>query len=229
MKNPNSIKNWSFDDKPREKLINKGAKQLSNSELLAILIESGTKEFSALHLAKLILKESNNNLKFLIQKESQELQQFHGIGIAKATKLMACFELARRIDFQAETILQKIHSSKEAFLQFSPHLSGLKHEEFWVIFLNQANGIIIIENLSKGGITSTVVDLKILFNRALLNKATALIIGHNHPSGNLSPSEQDLQLTKDISQAAKLLQFSLLDHLIISDKQYLSMADEGMI
>ncbi len=224
-----SIKHWALDDKPREKLIKKGKKSLSNSELLAILIESGTIDQSAISLAKEILQHSHNSLKILAKKEIQELCRFRGIGIAKATKLIASFELAHRLNAMEEVSKPKINASKEAFQYLTTKFTGLDHEEFWVIYLNQANGIIAIENISKGGITSTVVDLKIIFQKALLNKATGLIIAHNHPSGNLSPSNEDILLTKKIEKASKILQISLLDHLIISDKQYLSMADEGMI
>ncbi len=229
MRKSKSIKYWAYDDKPREKLANKGKKSLSNSELIALLLESGSAQQSAISLAKEILAHCNNNLKTLSDKQIQELCTFKGIGIAKASKLVACFELAIRLHAIEETDKAKINSSLEAHQQLSSLFNGLGHEEFWVIFLNQANTILSIENISKGGITSTVVDPKIIFNKALIHKATAIIIAHNHPSGNLSPSSEDLSLTEKIKKASNLLQITLLDHLIISDKQYLSMADEGLI
>ncbi len=229
MKNLNSIKYWAPDDKPREKLINKGKKSLSNSELIALIIESGSTKQTAIALAQEILQANNNQLSNLCNRKLQELCKFKGIGTAKAAKLIACFELASRIQNSEDLDNFKIHSSKDAHKQLSTIFAGLKHEEFWVIYLNQANTLLAVENISKGGMTSTVVDLKLIFNNALLNNATAIILAHNHPSGNLRPSQEDKHITENIYKASKLLQITLLDHLIVSDKQYLSMADEGLI
>lgn len=229
MNHSKSIKLWAKDDMPREKLIKHGERALSNSELIAILLGSGTIQTSAVGLAQELLQTCQNNLTSLSKKNVHELCEFKGIGPAKAVKLVAAFELSKRREQFIHLLPTKIQNSNDAHANLIPYLANLSHEEFWCIYLNQANHILSIENISKGGITGTLVDIRILFNKALSLKATGIVLAHNHPSGNTDPSKQDILLTKKVEKAAKLLEISLHDHLIIADKQYLSMADEGMI
>lgn len=228
MKAEKSIKNWAIDDMPREKLIDKGAYTLSNSELIAILIRSGSQEVSAVRLGKQLLEANNNDLFRLSKRTVKELCQYKGIGPAKAVALKACFEIAKRYrvinDIQKE---KKVTCSKDAFTMLFPYLNGLSHEEFWCIFLSRSNEVIAIENISKGGLHASVVDLKIIFKKALLHEACGIIIAHNHPSGSKNPSQEDLNTTQKIKSGAKQLDIQLLDHLIFYKNQYLSFADKG--
>ncbi len=223
------ITSWAEDDRPREKMLTKGRQALSDAELLAILLGSGTKRESAVALAQRILAQSGNNLHQLAQLSIQELMQFKGIGVAKAITITAALELGRRR--QAATVLQKpsITSSQEAFRFLYPFLADLIHEEFWVLFLNKTNKIITHEKISSGGTDSTIVDLKILFRKALHWKAHHIIVCHNHPSGNVKPSPQDIELTKKIKEASNLIGIQLLDHIIIANDTFYSFADEGTL
>lgn len=229
MKDNFSIKNWSEDDRPREKLNSKGKVALSDSELLAIIIGSGSKNESAVALCKRILASVNNNLNALGKLSSAQLQKFNGIGTAKAISIVAALELGRRRREEEEVNLSKITSSKAAFELMQPIIGELQHEEFWVLFLNNSNKVIAKEQLSKGGITGTIVDVRIVLKKALELGALSLIICHNHPSGTLQISNADKQITEKIKLAGESLDIKLLDHLIITEKNYTSFADEGIL
>ena len=220
-----SIKDWSADDRPREKLIEKGSKSLSDSELLGILLGSGSRNESAVGLAKRILNYAQNNLTELGRLGVDDLMQFKGVGEAKAVTLCSAFELARRR--KSEVIERiKITSATDVFNEISPFLADLNHEEFWVFYLNRANMVLRKEKISSGGIAGTVVDNKIILKKALLNLASSIILVHNHPSGNLNPSIQDKKVTRKMKLACELLEINLLDHLIIAGNSYYSFADE---
>lgn len=224
-----SIKNWSDDDKPREKLLNKGRSVLSDAELLAILIGSGSRNESAIDLCKRILNNSQNNINELAKLSVNDLMKFKGIGEAKAISIVAALELGRRR--KQEDIIEKpkITSSKQAYEVIKPVLEDLPHEEFWVIFLNQANKVIDKKLIGRGGIAETTADIRIIFKLALESLASGIILCHNHPSGNLTPSKSDYNLTQKINEASKLFNISVLDHLIIGDANYYSFRDEGDI
>ncbi|MDG1518311.1 MAG: DNA repair protein RadC [Flavobacteriales bacterium] len=221
----NTIKNWNLDDRPREKLINKGASVLSNAELMAIILGSGSRSESAVGLAKRILQKADNNFAKLSRMQIEDFKQFKGVGEAKAVSLSATFEFARRRKEEVD-VVTKIGSSSDIFKEMSSNLSDLNHEEFWVVFLNRGNRIIKKERISSGGITGTVVDNKIILKKALLHLASSVILVHNHPSGNLKPSPQDHKVTQKIKSACELLEINLLDHLIIAGNSYYSFADE---
>lgn len=226
-KNKIPIHSWAEDDRPREKFILKGKETLSDAELLAILIGSGNGEDSAVELARIILLSSNNNLLQLSKKNLFELKQIKGIGGAKAVTLLASFELARR--YRNSEILNKlsIKTSKDAFEYFQPFLADKPHEEFWALYLDRANQIIKHELISIGGKSGTIVDMKILFSKAIMVQASGIIVAHNHPTGNLKPSEQDIKLTSKLKEASKLLDISILDHIIIGENRFYSFADSG--
>ena len=228
-KSSTSIKNWAVDDRPREKLLTKGRQSLSDSELLAILINTGSGKRSAVQLAKEILELGGNNLDELGKLSEKDLMKITGIGEAKAITITAALELGRRR--QSSLPLDKIQigdSSKLAnFLKTS--LKDYQHEVFAVVFLNRANKINHFEVLSSGGISHTIVDPRIIFKKALEVKATSIVLCHNHPSGNLKPSRADEELTQKLKSAGKLLDIQVLDHLIVSDEGYYSFADEGMM
>ena len=225
MQNSTSIKSWSLDDRPREKLIEKGAQSLSNAELLAILLGSGSREESAVDLAKRVLKFAQQNLSELGRLEVEDLKQFKGIGEAKAVTLCSAFEIARR---RKEEVVEKvkIQSANDVYEELAPYVSDLNHEEFWVLYLNRANIVVKKERISQGGVSRTVVDQKIILKKALLNLASSIILVHNHPSGNLKPSIQDKKITQKMKSACELLEINLLDHLIIAGNAYYSFADE---
>lgn len=223
-----SIKYWANDDKPREKLIVHGRNALSNSELLAILFGSGSKHQSAIDLAQTILSSVNNDLNKLSRLTIEELRKFKGIGEAKAVTLAAALELSRRRKKQ-EVIHTTIQSSKQAYAIIAPHLNDLVHEEFWVILLNRSNHVIKTMFLSKGGVNNTVVDKKIICKYAIENLANAIILCHNHPSGNLTPSVYDIEITAQISAALTLIDVQLFDHLIVGNNNYMSFADQAML
>ncbi len=229
MENFKSIKDWADDDKPREKLITKGVSSLSNAELLAILIGSGTKNQSAVDLAKKILYDTENNINILGKKTVKNLMQYKGIGLAKAITVIAALELGKRRKYDETFKQNKITSSKDVFNFFLPMLSDLRHEEFWILTLSRANKIINKYKISKGGLSSTVIDNKIIFNYALSDLANSIILCHNHPSGNILPSENDKTITKKIIEAAKLLDIKVLDHLIITQTNYFSFADQNIL
>lgn len=229
MKENFSIKDWSEEDRPREKLISKGKVSLSDSELLAILIGSGNRNESAVALCKRILASVDNNLNALGKLSVTQLQEFKGIGEAKAISIVAGLELGRRRRAGEGLVLNKITSSKSVFEIMQPILGDLNHEEFWVLFLNNSNKVLTKQQLSKGGITGTLVDVRLLMKKALGIGATALIACHNHPSGTLKISEADKQITNKIKAAGISLDIKLLDHLIITEQDYTSFADEGIL
>ena len=224
-----SIKDWAIEDRPREKLMYKGVKSLSSAELLAIIIGSGNRKLSAVELSKYILSHCDNDLNLLAKKSISDLIKIPGIGEAKAIGIISALELGRRQKAFPSKQKQKITCSQDAFDILSPYVEDLGHEEFWVVFLNQANKIVEIKNVSSGGITGTVFDVRLVFKDALLLQATNLILCHNHPSGNLNPSKADKDVTTKASEAGKLMNISVLDHLIIADNQFFSFADEGLI
>ncbi|MUP46634.1 JAB domain-containing protein [Gramella sp. BOM4] len=224
-----SIKKWAEDDRPREKLLQKGKLSLSDSELIAILIASGSKNESAVELAKRILSSTSNNLNQLGKLSVRQLCKFKGIGPAKAVSIVAALELGRRRRLEEATEQKKITSSLSVFEMMQPIIGELPHEEFWILYLNNSNKVIEKFQISKGGITGTLVDVRITLRKALELGAVSLILAHNHPSGALTASEADKQLTKKLKTAAESLDIKVLDHLIVTEKSYLSFADEGIL
>jgi len=221
-----TIKAWAEDDRPREKMAEKGKNALSNAELLAILLGSGTREKSAVELGQEILSRCGNNLRELGRRNLQELTTTKGVGPAKALTIMAAMELARRRGDEAEIPPTKIFRSNDIYQFMKPLLSDLYHEEFYVILLSRGNAIIACENISRGGISGTAVDGKIIFKKALDHKASSIILVHNHPSGNLYPSEQDIRLTKKLVSFGQYIDLPVLDHLIFTDNGYFSFSDK---
>lgn len=224
-----SIKNWSVDDRPREKLLSNGRQALSDAELIAILIGSGSRDESAVQLSKRILASVANNLNQLGRLNVNQLMKFKGIGEAKAVSIVACLELGRRRRGEGVQEIKKIKSSKHVFELMQPKIGELQHEEFWIIYLNNSNAIIQTLQLSKGGITGTLVDVRLTLKKALELNATALILVHNHPSGTLIASEADKEITNKIKNAGAGMDIKLLDHLIVTEKSYFSFADEGLL
>jgi DNA repair protein RadC len=233
MKNINkpstSIKSWAMDDRPREKLLLKGSVSLSDSELLAILINNGNKEKSAVDLAKEILHMGNNNLNELGKFSLQEFQQIKGIGLAKAITIMAAIELGRRRQlspFLKKTIFRKSEDIAQ-FIRTS--IKDYTYEVFGVVYLNKSNKVNHFEIVSSGGITGTVVDTRVILKKAIENGATSIVLCHNHPSGNLKPSKADEELTKKIKEAAKYHDIEVIDHIIVSEEGYFSFSDDGIL
>ena len=224
-----SIKNWSQDDQPREKLLYKGTAALSDAELVAILISSGNREESAVALCKRILSSTDNNLSALGKMSIKQLTAFKGIGEAKAISIIAALELGRRRRGEEALQKKKITSSKSVFELMQPIIGELEHEEFWIIYLNNSNKVIHKNQLSKGGITGTLVDVRLVLKNALEVGALGLILAHNHPSGTLKPSEADKNITQKLKTAAESLDIKVLDHLIITEKAYFSFADENVL
>ncbi len=223
------IKSWAEEDRPREKLLGKGRHVLSEAELIAILIGSGSRKETAVELSKRILASVNNNLNELGKLSVQELMQFKGIGEAKAVSIGAALELGRRRKETEVVKRDRIITSKDVYEIMKPALLDLPHEEFWLLLLNRASDVIRKELISRGGVAGTVVDNKIIFKTAVQYYASSIIICHNHPSGNLRPSEADLKITKNIKEAGRILEIPLSDHLIITDAGYYSFADEGIL
>ena len=223
-----SIKSWAEDDRPREKLALKGKSVLSDAELLAILIGSGSRNESAVQLCKRILASVDNNLNLLGKLSIKQLCEFKGIGEAKAISVIAALEIGRRRKSEDNQELTKITSSKTIFDIMQPLIGELVHEEFWVVFLNNNMKVLHKSQLSKGGITGTVVDLRMIFKMAFENNATSIILVHNHPSGSLKPSDADIAITKKINLAGNTLDIAVLDHVIVTENAYYSFKDEGM-
>ncbi|WP_179005265.1 RadC family protein [Winogradskyella forsetii] len=224
-----SIKNWSQDDQPREKLRDKGKTSLSDAELIAILIGSGNREESAVALCKRIFASVDNNLNALGKLSIAQLMEFKGIGEAKAITIAAALELGRRRRLEDTLQLDKIISSRSVFEVMQPIIGDLPHEEFWILYLNNSNKVIHKNQLSKGGITGTLVDVRLVLKNALEVGATALILCHNHPSETLKPSKSDREVTQKLKVAAESLDIKVLDHLIITEKAYFSFADENIL
>ncbi len=229
LKNNLTLKHLAEEDRPREKLLLRGRHGLSNAELIAILIGSGNSSETAVELSQRILLQHGNDLNRLGKLHVTDLMTFKGIGEAKAVSIIAAMELGRRWqEKDAEPRLQ-IRSSRDIYDVIYPVISDLPHEEFWVLFLNKGNRIIEKEKISSGGIAGTVVDVKIILKHALHKLSSAIALVHNHPSGNLQPSDMDISLTRKLTEAAKLMDVIVIDHLIIGDKNYYSFADNGMI
>jgi DNA repair protein RadC len=224
-----TIKTWAEEDRPREKLSLQGRRALSDAELVAILIGSGSTTESAVDLSKRILNSCKNDLNALAKLSIQDLSKFKGIGEAKAISIIAALELGRR---RKETDFVKTNSiltSKDIYNELAPNFLDLFHEEFWILLLNRANKVLEKIIISKGGLASTTADPKIIFKAALNHQAANVILAHNHPSGNLKPSETDIRLTKKLIEGAKILDIAILDHVIFTDKGYFSFADEGLL
>lgn len=224
-----TIKNWAQDDRPREKLLNKGRSALSDAELLAILIGSGSRNESAVDLCKKILARTEFSLNELGKLSVNQLKEFKGIGEAKAVTIVAALELGRRRRTEEALEKHKISSSNSVFELMQPIIGDLPHEEFWIIYLNNSNKVIDRFQLSKGGITGTLVDVRLALKKALELGATSIILAHNHPSGALNPSSADKQLTQKLKTAGESLDIKILDHLIVTEKSYFSFADDGLL
>jgi DNA repair protein RadC len=224
-----TIKSWALDDRPREKLIAKGKTALSDAELIAILIGSGNRTESAVALSKRILQSVGGNINELAKLSVEKLTEFKGIGEAKAISIITALELGKRRQLETALEKPKITSSKAVFNLMQPIIGDLEHEEFWVLFLNNSNKVLAKSQISKGGLTATIVDVRLLFKRALEFACVGLIVCHNHPSGKLEPSAADKNITQKIKQAGVTLDIKLLDHLIITQKAYFSFADEAIL
>ncbi len=224
-----SIKQWNEDDRPREKLLLKGKMSLSDAELIAILIGSGSKNESAVALSQRILRSANNNLNTLGKFSISDLTHFKGIGQAKAITILAAMELGRRRRNEEAVKQKKITDSTKVFEYFQPLIGELPHEEFWILYLNNSNKVLRHMQLSKGSITGTLVDVRLLFKEAVLLGAVSIILAHNHPSGMLKPSQADINITKKIKAAGEQLDIKVLDHLIITESNFFSFADENLL
>ncbi|MDG1527744.1 MAG: DNA repair protein RadC [Polaribacter sp.] len=224
-----TIKSWAVEDRPREKLLLQGKSILTDAELIAILIGSGTKKESAVELSKRILNSVNNNINELAALAFEQLIEFNGIGEARAVSIITALELGKRRHFEQTEQKPVIKSSATAFQILQPIIGELQHEEFWVLYLNNSNKVIAKKQLSKGGITATMVDVRLLFKKAVELAIVGIIVCHNHPSGKIKPSKSDELLTQKIKEAGQTLDIKLLDHLIITQKDYFSFADNGIL
>ena len=222
-----SIKEWAHDDRPREKMMAKGKAALSDSELLAILLHTGSGEQSAVELSRSILDSVDNNLIDLSNLTLDELMQHKGIGEAKAITIMAALELGKRRRAAEASLPKEVKDSRDTFERFLPHIDDIKQEHFLVMYLNQSNHVLDVKCISNGGTTHVIADPKIIFKNALSLGATCIVLGHNHPSGNPRPSEDDRLLTKKIVAAGKLLDIAVIDHIIIGNERYYSFRDHG--
>jgi DNA repair protein RadC len=227
--NPLKIKSWSPEDRPREKLLSKGTPVLSDAELVAILLGTGSATVSAVELAKRVLQTVDNNLHDLARLSVKDLMKVKGIGEAKAISIIAALELGRRRKDADTDEKPRISGSIDAYRILNPHLQDIHHEAFWVLLLNRANRVIKKSQISQGGVAGTVADPKIIFKLALSELASGIILAHNHPSGNLTASQADIELTKKLKDAGKLLEIQVLDHLIVAGQKYFSFADEGIL
>lgn len=224
-----SIKAWAEEDRPREKLNSQGRRALSDAELIAILIGSGSRNESAVELSKRILHHYDNDLQKLGKVSVSELSKFKGIGEAKAISIIAALELGRRRGDTEIKAPEIVNGSRSVYNVLRRHLVDLNHEEFWILLLSRNCKIIAKELISKGGLSGTVADPKVIFGIALQHQASSIILAHNHPSGNLKPSQQDIDLTKKIHAAGRILDIGVLDHLIITDGGFFSFADEELL
>jgi DNA repair protein RadC len=223
-----SIKEWALEDRPREKLLEKGMASLSDAELLAILIGSGSPQESAVELSKKILKDCNHNLHELGKKTVPDLKnRYHGIGTAKAIAIVSALELGRRRKDETPQQRPKIQSSQQVADIFQPLIADIAHEEFWILLLNRSNKVIHKFKVSQGGIAGTVIDVRLIMKSAINHLASSIILCHNHPSGNRLPSDADNQITQKLQEAGKIMDIPVLDHIIVTDKSYFSFADEG--
>jgi len=227
--NPRKILSWAEEDRPREKLMLKGRAALSDAELIAILIGSGTTDMTAVDISKTILQSVTNNLNDLAKLSVKDLSKFRGIGEAKAISIVAALEIGRRRREQDRPQRARITCSRDAYEEIRPHLMDKPHEEFWILLLNRANEVLRPVQVSAGGISGTVADPKLIFKHAIEHLASSMILVHNHPSGNTTPSQADKDLTRKLRDCGKLLDVPVLDHLIFTDRTYLSFADEGLL
>lgn len=224
-----SIQEWEESERPREKFLAKGGEYLSNAELLAILLRSGSRDENAIDLARKILSAAEYSLITLRRFNFYDFKKFKGIGEGKALSILACFELARRMDMEQAPVQTQIYSSKNAAQAIAPILKDIAHEECWVLYLNRGNKLIGKEKITTGGINSTVVDVKIIIKKAISKLASSIILVHNHPSGNKTPGDHDKIQTKRLKNAAQMCEIELLDHLIIAGDNYYSFSDEGIL
>lgn len=224
-----TIKRWAEEDRPREKLLLKGKSALSEAELIAILIGSGNTEQTAVELSQHILNQCENNLATLARLSVKDLQKFKGIGEAKAISIVAALEIGRRRKESEPVKRVKITSSIDAFQLLQGDLMDLSHEEFWLVFLRRNNEVIKKEMISRGGVSGTVVDAKIIYKRAIEEMASGIVLAHNHPSGNLKPSQEDIMITQKLKKAGAILGITVFDHLIITEDDFFSFADENMM
>lgn len=225
-----NIKDWAEEDRPREKMLLKGVSALSDAELLGILIGSGNKSETAVELSQRILHSVSNNLNTLGKLEIKDLiKDFKGIGEAKAITIVAALELGKRRKLSEALVSPLITSSKDVYDIFHPILADLKHEEVWVLFLNRANKVVKNIQISKGGLTATVVDIRLIMKEGIQSLASAMVLCHNHPSGNTQPSDDDDQITKRLKEAGHIMHIRLLDHIIVCDNSYYSYMDTGRI
>ncbi|RFZ82070.1 JAB domain-containing protein [Mucilaginibacter terrenus] len=224
-----SIKSWAEEDRPREKLSGQGRRALTDAELIAILIGSGSRDETAVELSKRILHHYDNDLNKLGKASIAELCKFKGVGEAKAISIIAALEIGRRRGETEIKVTDQVTCSRDGYNIMRRHLMDLNHEEFWIMLLSRSAKVIAKELISKGGLSGTVADPRVIYHIAIQHQASSLILIHNHPSGNLKPSREDIILTKKIADAGKLLDINVLDHLIISDNGYFSFGDEGMI
>ena len=222
------IREWAPGERPRERLVEQGGSALSDAELLAVVLGSGTRSETAVDLARRLLRESGDGFWGLARLSADRLQQFRGVGPARAAAITAALEIARRFSEPSERSAP-IRESRDAHNILRPLLAHLDHEEFWVLCLNNANRVLTCFQLSKGGITGTLVDVRIILRKALEKGAVGIILAHNHPSGNLRPSKADREITRKISKASATMDIRVLDHLILSGAEYFSFADEQMI
>ena len=224
-----ALKQWEESDRPREKMQNQGRQSVSTAELLAILLGSGTPGKTALDLARELLSEANHDLHKLARWDSQSFERFHGMGPAKTMKVMAALELGQRRQHQPADQAESVVESKKAAALMQGKLADLPHEEFWIALLSQSNRLIKTCQIGKGGLAGTLADFRIIFKYALEAMAPAIILYHNHPSGNLQPSSADQALTKKAIEAGRVLDIRVLDHIIIGGTAYFSFADEGLM
>ena len=223
------IKTWAVEDRPREKMINRGISSLTDAELIAILISSGNSNESAVELSRRIMESSHHNLHELGKLNCDELKRFRGIGPAKAITLLAAMEIGRRRNQSEALEKDQIKGSRDASNYMRPVIGDLSYEEFWVIFLNRHNKVIEKQKLSQGGMTGTVIDVRLVLKLALEKHATSLIFCHNHPSGNLEPSDADKKITRQLKEAGALMEIPVVDHLIVTQSGFFSFADEGLL
>jgi DNA repair protein RadC len=227
--NSHALTTWAVEERPREKVMANGVQYLSDSELLAILLGSGTRNMTAVELARTILRGSDNSLQELGRKSIGDLVRIKGVGPVIAISLLAAMELGRRREGLNHVEKIPVKSSETVFNLFHPLLGDLEHEEFWLLMLNRANRVVGRFKVSQGGLSGTVIDTRIILKKALDNLASSIIVCHNHPSGNNQPSDADVKITGKLKKAAEMLEIKLLDHVIIADKSYFSFADEGLI
>ncbi|MFH0757304.1 MAG: DNA repair protein RadC [Bacteroidota bacterium] len=224
-----SLKSWAVEERPREKVMANGIQYLTDAELLAILVGSGTRNITAVELARAILGKAGNNLHELGRQSVGDLLKIKGVGPAKAITVLAAMELGRRRTGMQQVEKVSIKSSETVYKLFHPLLGDLDHEEFWLLMLNRSNKVLGRFKVSQGGLSGTVIDTRIILKKALDNLASSIIVCHNHPSGNNQPSDADVKITEKLKKASEMLEIKLLDHVIIADKSYFSFADEGLI